>query len=477
MLGELIRSARRSQSISLDSWANFFKFGGLYYPTTTMGGSAEGDVAGNVGGFAQGLLYANPAVFTCVMVRSLLFSEARFKWRQLRDGQIGDLFGTAALAKLERPEPGKTTSDLLSVAEVYDSLAGNWYGYATRSGIKSLRPDWVGILWGSNSDEPSGWDLEAEIAAYIYYPGGPNSDSEPVTIPPDRIAHFMPIPDPLAPWRGMSWLTPLVREIMGDKAAIDHKLKFFEQGGTPNMIIKPPMDMGLEEAKQWAGEFQKKYGSGIESAYKMMFLVGGADATVVGTNMQQMDYRSLQGLSETRVAAASGVGAVLAQFSEGLQGSALNAGNYNSARRRVADATMRPLWSKFVGAVSNVIDAPPGAELWYDDKHIPFLQEDAADDANIMQMHSAAIRQLVDAGYEPSAVVDAITSGNLRVLSDQHTGLFSVQLQEPVAGQSNSEQGPAQVPRAKLPALQFPAIDVPEDEITLEAEFEAAGLL
>jgi hypothetical protein len=38
----------------------------------------------------------------------------------------------------------------------------------------------------------------------------------------------------------MSWLTPIVREIMGDNAATTHKLKFFENAGDSPMVVKRP---------------------------------------------------------------------------------------------------------------------------------------------------------------------------------------------------------------------------------------------
>jgi hypothetical protein len=72
-----------------------------------------------------------------------------------------------------------------------------------------------------------------------------------------------------------------------------------------------------------------------------------------------------------------------------------------------------------------------GKELWFDTRHISALQADAMDEAKIRQTDAATIRSLTDAGFEPDVVVDAVTTGDLRVLKDHHTGLFSVQLQEP----------------------------------------------
>jgi hypothetical protein len=41
--------------------------------------------------------------------RALLFSEARFQFRQMRFGRPGDLFGTQGLGRSRTPWPGATT--------------------------------------------------------------------------------------------------------------------------------------------------------------------------------------------------------------------------------------------------------------------------------------------------------------------------------------------------------------------------------
>ena len=83
-------------------------------------------------------------------------------------------------------------------------------------------------------------------------------------------------------------------------------------------------------------------------------------------------------------------------------------------------------------------------DRWYDDRDIAFLREDEKDAADIQSVQAAAIRQLVDAGYEPDSVIAAITAGDLARL--KHSGLYSVQLQPPgtIAPPSNGNGKPAQ---------------------------------
>jgi hypothetical protein len=109
-----------------------------------------------------------------------------------------------------------------------------------------------------------------------------------------------------------------------------------------------------------------------------------------------------QGAGESRIAAAAGVHPTIVGLSEGLQGSSLNSGNFGAARRLVADRTMSWLWRNAAGSLEILVPPPAGASLWYDASGIPFLREDRKDAAEIQQIKAATIRQLVDAGYEPS---------------------------------------------------------------------------
>lgn len=385
-------------------------------------------------GYAMAGYGGNAIVFACMQARLSLFSEARFQFRRLQSGRPGELFGTEALARLERPWAGGTTGDLLARMMVSNDLAGNAFVVATAAGgAKVLRPDWVTMVLGSDRDPVNAVaEVDAELIAIVHHPGGIHAGNPAEVFLRGEFAHFAPIPDPLSPFRGMPWIAPVVREIQGDTGYTTHKLKFLENGATPNMVVS--LDASIQQAAfdAWVDAMEKGH-RGVANAYRTLYLGAGATATVVGANLQQMDFKTVQGAGETRIAAAAGVPPVVVGFSEGLQGSSLNAGNYSAARRRFADLTMRPLWRNAAGSLASIIQVPAGAELWYDDRDISFLQEDMKDAAEIMQFESLTIRQLTDCGFDPDAVVDAVTAGDLKRLRGKHTGLLSVQLQEPGA--------------------------------------------
>jgi phage portal protein BeeE len=419
----------------LDSWLQY----GLANPIINQTLVGEKETIGNdFAGYVAGAYMRSGPVFACIAARMLLFSEARFQYRRRQNGRPGELFGDQNLAVLETPWPGGTTGDLLSRMELDVSLAGNSFT-ARQQGAKRvtrLRPDWTTMVIGTPNETDSFlWDPDAELLGYVYTPGGAGSGQEKVIYRADEVAHYAPIPDPMSPFRGMSWLTPVISEILGDRASGSFKQSFFENGATPNMVVK--VDITDEkEFEAWVKRFRFQH-EGRRNAYRTLFLQPGIDATVVGSNMKEISFREAQAVGETRIAAAAGVPPAVLGISDGLQGSALNAGNFEAALSRFANLTMRPLWRNAAGSLARIVQAPDGAELWYDDRDIPALQAAEKDRADAVKTKAESISTLVSAGYDPDSVVSAVAADDISLL--QHTGLVSVQLLPPGSTTTNGK--------------------------------------
>jgi hypothetical protein len=184
--------------------------------------------------------------------------------------------------------------------------------------------------------------------------------------------------------------------------------------------------MNPEQVQQYASMFNSGH-DGLDNAYKTLFLTAGADVKVVGTNLKDLDMKAVQGAGETRICAAARVPPIIAGFSEGLESATYS--NYGQARRAFADLTMRPMWRGIAGALQSIIYVPSDAELWYDDRDIPFLQEDLKDAAEIQQLESSTIATYVREGFTPESAIAAVQNHDNSLLV--HTGLVSVQLQTP----------------------------------------------
>lgn len=746
---------------SLSEYFTQFAFGGVGY-AVGGGGSPMLDreqIENSFTGYVRSAYKSNGIVFACMLTRLMIFGEARFQFQRMNNGRPGDLFDTPDLRILDRPWPNGTTGELLSRAIQDADLAGNFYVAREGSRLRRLRPDWVEIVLTAAPADA----VESDVAGYLYRPGGVGSTAKSTLYLPEQVAHWSPIPDPEAQYRGMSWLTPVTREIQADQGATLHKERFFANAATPNLAVAlketvteeqfkkfmeamneahqgaenaykclhPSTDVAMWDGRRvpagevvvgdrvvawsdghatpgtvvaseiqipspivtvttqrgrviktndrhpfllrdgswidaadlkrgdllttglaWAsddnadtltahqawmlgvvtgdgcttsttpvvsawdegvrsrleiGYILKSTGKGhdyrllgvrslcvttglmgkrswekripvevmtgspkiraaflsglidtdghvsdpdlrrsaevgitstsrdlladaqhllaslgvnaslslsmpasrgdgrgrdawrlialgndqarrlaefldlaceskstrlatyagrpsrqdrsrvdrvisveigapeatvgIEIAeyhthitggvvtHNTLYLGGGADVTVVGSDFKQIDFKATQGAGETRIAADAGVHPVIVGLSEGMQGSSLNAGNFNSARRLVADKTMRPLWRSVCAAFSPLVKVPPNSRLWFDDRDIAFLREDRKDLADIQSTEAQTIRALVDGGYDPATVTPAVMNQDWSLLV--HTGKLSVQLQSP----------------------------------------------
>lgn len=452
-----------------------------YWPPTTYyspTGQPSERIPNDYESYVTQIYTANPVIFGLMQRRASVFSEARFSWRAVKPGfNPGDVLPVGdGLELLAKPWPNGTTGELLARAIQDVDLGGNFYCVRENDRLRRLRPDWVQIVL---SGDPL-TEHRVDVLGYVYSPNGPDSGNYDSYLP-DEIVHWSPIPDPLALYRGMSWLTPVLRELAADKAATDHRVSHLQNGASLGPVAMPPQGTTLEQFKKFVEAADARH-SGPNASGKWIFLAPGSEIKTVASTLQQLDLRALQGAGETRMAVAAGVPAVIAGISEGLQGSSLNAGNYNAAKRAWIDGSLRPLWRSMCAAFGNIIPAPNlsgvegieegvTAELGIHDADIPILADDRQDQAQILNAQMSAINIGITAGFKPKAVVIAVRDNDLSVLEDEHSGAYSVQLQPPGANMG-AEGTPGQSPDGTTPAAGAEGGEAPDTEG--ESEYQRA---
>jgi phage portal protein BeeE len=462
---------RTEQRSSIDQWineyllpagmVNSFAFNGHTYgiggPQFSYGGTKAREYTADLPGHTAAVKGCPPA-FAAQMVRALVLSQARFTFRNLRWSRTPRrTFGTSALATLEQPWPGGTTGDLNARMEWHAGLAGNAYvtNWQQDNRLRVLRPDWCAIVYGSQRepDDPA-HALDGEIIGYVYQNGGLGAGNQAplMTLPPSSVAHWAPLPDPLNAGLGMSWITPAIREIQGDQLASQHKITFFSNGATPNLVIKGIPAVTKDQFDEIVAMMEQGH-SGVANAYKTLYLTAGADASVIGSDMQQMDFKATQGAGETRIAFLSRVPAALLGISEGLAGSSLNAGNFSAARRMFADSWIFPALQNLASTLAPLVQVPADAELWFDTADMPVLREDARDAAQIEQTKAVTINSYVQEGFTPESAIAAVNGQDVTLL--KHSGLVSVQLWAP--GQESQRHPAPGADSAAHPAAKTPA--------------------
>lgn len=367
---------------------------------------------------------ANPIVAAAIHARVSVFSEVSLLWQPMSGGRPGRLFGNQDLAILEEPWAQATTGDLLARMLMDADLFGNSYWHRRGDSLVRLDPTRVMVITGSVSDQLTGKPYGQQLLSYAFVD---EQGSELAIFEPAEVVHFKPIPDPDNAFRGRTWLSTVLKDVQADTQLSDYKTSYLKNAATPNLVVSFDPSITREAFETFTQKMDATH-QGVENAFKTLYLGGGADVKVVGSNFEQLAIKATQGAGETRIAAAAGVPAPYLGISEGMQGSALTTGNYQAARRRYADGTIRPLWRSAAGALQVVLPRPQASRLWYDDRDVAFLQEDVKDAADIRMADAATIRQLVDGGFDPDSVVEAVNTGDMSLLT--HSGKLSVQLQD-----------------------------------------------
>jgi len=391
--------------------------------------------------FAEYGFRGNSVVFALTNRRMTLFSEATLCYRNKRTKK---LFTDASLAMFEEPWPNAQQNDLFARMLQDVDLAGNAYIVDRGNRLERLRPDYVSII---SEIKPNG---AREVVGYAYQPSG-DQDREDEYFLVGDVAHWAPIPDPLANFRGMSWLTPVIREIENDTTMGDFQTAYLENAASPQMVIKYANDVDPKRIEALREMIEAKH-SGPGNAFKTMIVDGGGDPVVTGSDMQGANFDALQMAGEHRMAAAAGVPALVA----GIRQGAINSlpGDYPDQVRQFVDLTLRPLWRSAVSALSVLAEVPGGAELWFDTTDVAALRQGEKDQAETVQVQASAINTFVMAGYEPDSIIAAVVSNDLTLL--KHTGLTSVQMLPPsqVTLRESKDLTPKPVQGAAPPAPQ-----------------------
>jgi phage portal protein BeeE len=403
--------------LSRASFDNFTEYSGsgAYLVTTSdpSGRHKEGAPPGTVRS-AREALAGNGVVFACIAARAAIFSEARFQFQSTVDKH---LFGTTDLGLLEYPWPNATAGELLARLEQDVSTAGNSYirKVSPADGgdplLVQMRPDCVTIISEQREDD-MGRIYKVPVGyAEDLTPLG-ITDREPQVYSPDEVAHYSPFPDPQAWFRGMSWLTPVLREVGADNGLTAYKGAHISQGAMPGLVLKYSQKLSQTVVDRLKKRVAAMY-SGPENAGKTLILDEGADVTVAGSTLEQLQYVTVQAAGQTRILAAAMVPSEIV----GLEGPREASGNYELAMRRFADIWARPHWRMACASLQHLLpDVTPPTRLWYDVSDIAALREGELARSQATLVRAQAVGAFVTAGYSRESAVAAADSGDLSQL-------------------------------------------------------------
>jgi len=378
--------------------------------TTSYASADREPVLPQLAAYAQQANSSNAIIFSAILVRMSLFSEARFQFQAKDDRH---LFGTQALAKLEEPfGPDSTTGHLLARMEQDAFLAGQAYIWDPpgEDRLVRLRPDWTTIVSEVVHVDGGGW-YRRKIGYWFEPPRSLFSKGEGFMVPAGECVHWVPIPDPQADFRGMSPLTPIYRDIAGDDGLTAYKIRYLQNNASPNLLIKYAQKLQSGTVDAIRERMNARYG-GTDNAAKTLVLDQGADATIIGNSLSQMDFSGVSSVGVERILAACAVPGVLVGL-EPLRGAGRG---FGESMTKFANLWARPEWRSACGALAQITDVPAGNRLWFDTSDIQALQEGETARAQAALVRAQALLAHVQAGYTHESAVAAVESGDLTQL-------------------------------------------------------------
>lgn len=414
LIDRLIRPVAQERGIYSVPWEHLNYDGHTYTGVSFLNGAQTWGPTEQMWGYgAAEALTSNGVAYGIFRQRLELFAQGRFRFRRFGNPRptMADSFSSSALAPLE---PNRW---LFEQCELGVARAGAAFFVFDGSVLRSLPAEWCTIVAGSNRDpkDPAlAWD--AHPTGLIY---DPQNGTEAEVWRWEEVFAYIPETDPVARWRGISWLRPAMEDIGADNGARRYLTRFYTNHATPNSAVVFPPEVTEEKIKIFRDLFLAKY-QGVENAFRTAFLGGGADVKVIGAPLKDLDSEAVRQQVHKDMCTAAGVPVVAAGVEQGTYA------NSKESKRALADMKIRYLWAVAAETFAPAIAVPGGSELYVETAHIAALQADALDDANVLETQARTMRTLWDGGGEPTSVITSVIKGDLSSLA--HTGKLSVQL-------------------------------------------------
>jgi hypothetical protein len=232
-----------------------------------------------------------------------------------------------------------------------------------------------------------------------------------------------------------------------------YKTQYLTNAATPNLLLKYAQKLQPGTVDSLRERMTARYG-GASNAFKTLVLDQGADATVIGNNLQQMDFSNVQQAGSDRILAAGHVPGIIVGL-EPLRGAGRG---YEESLRNFADLWARPQWRSLCGALQKLVPGMPdrGVRLWYDTSDIAALQDGEMVRSQATLVRAQALLALHQAGYDLDSATAAVEAADLSQLK-------AAAVPPPVPGQPVQHllgQTPPGVVAEPLPAGAMPRLPV-----------------
>ena len=322
--------------------------------------------------------------------------------RQVDPDQREQVLRHLALDVWNRPTPFHTRQELVEGGQQHVDLTGEGYVVISRNELTG----WPEELWTVRPDRmvpvPSSTDF---LAGWIYT--GPAGDQK-IPLEPAEVIQLR-MPNPTDPYRGLGPVQSILVDLDSTKYSAEWNRRFFLNDATPGGVIEVPEELSDESFERLQRQFRQNH-QGVRNAHRVAILEGSAKWVDRSFSMRDMQFTELRNVGREVIREAFGI----PKFA---------VGDVDDVNRATADASAswfgehltRPRLERWKGALNN--DFLPlfgvtgeGVEFDYE---LDLPDDREADNAELTA-RSAAVAQLVAAGYDPDDVLAAVGLPKMR---------------------------------------------------------------
>lgn len=302
-----------------------------------------------------------------------------------------------------KPNPFMSGFQLRELAQTYLDLTGEAYLIVQRDGRASFP---IG-LWPARPDRmtpiPS---PETYLAGYVYT--GPSGEQVPLAC--NEVIQLK-YPNPFDPYHGLGPIQSILVDIDAAKYSASWNRNFFLNSATPGGVIQMDKRLSDEEWNEFTNRWREGH-RGMGAAHRVAILEQGATWVPNAHSIRDMDFANLRGVSRDVIREAFTMHKAILGTTDDV-----NRANAQTAQELfesflIADRLNR--WADALNCSYLPLFGPTGqgVEMDYED---PVSTNREADALELFNKARSAM-QLVDAGYDPKDVLEAVGLPDMKVV-------------------------------------------------------------
>ncbi|MEV5957293.1 phage portal protein [Streptomyces sp. NPDC051987] len=295
----------------------------------------------------------------------------------------------------KRPNPFMSGFQLREIAQTYLDLTGESYLVVQRdsratfpTGLWPVRPDRIDPI-------PSRDDY---LAGYVYR--GPSGEAVPLQ--PNEVIQIK-YPNPFDPYHGLGPIQAILVDIDAARYSAQWNRNFFLNSATPGGVIQVDKRLSDDEWNEFTTRWRETH-RGLGAAHRVAVLEQGAQWVPNAMTIRDMDFGNLREVSRDVIREAFAMHKAILGTSDDV-----NRANSVTAQEHFESFLLTDRLDRWRDTLNcNFLplfgSTGEGVELDYEDPVTSNREADALE----LQSKAAAAKTLVDAGYEPHAVLETV---------------------------------------------------------------------